>query len=180
MIEVDSPRRILSAPASPAEARRRPNAVAALQAGLLGAVVAFALQQAFAVLVYDESFWYFFRMIAAMVRGPAVLEPDDEFDAAIVLLGSGLYLAISLLYALALCTLVADTPRRYSGIMGLAFGLALYFANFHGFTALFPWFISHRTWDTLLVHGLFGAMVARSYWMFRKLNPGQTRFFRPA
>ena len=167
MIELDIARRSLPDTESAALARRRPNALAALRAGLLAAGVAFVLLQAFALLVYDESFWYFFRMTAAMVRGPAALEPDDEFDAAVVLLGAGLYLSISLLYALALSCLVADTPRRYAGVMGVAFGIALYFANFHGFTALFPWFISHRTWDTLLVHALFGAVVARAYWMFR-------------
>jgi len=169
MIEVDIHRRGLGAHPE-AVPRRRPSALAALEAGLLGAAIAFAVQQAFAVFIYDESFWNFFRMIAAMVRGPGALEPDDEFDAALFAIGLVLYVSLALLYSLALSALVADTPRRFAGIMGLAFGIALYYANFYGFTVLFPWFVSHRTVDTFLVHALFGVVVAKSYWMFRRLS----------
>ena len=149
---------------------RRVNAFAVLAAGLLAGAVTLALMQAFAVAIYDESFWRLFRLVAAMVRGPGVLEADDEFDAGIVAIGATLYLALSLLYALALSCLVADTPRRYAIVMGLAFGLALYYANFYGFTVLFPWFASHRSIDTLIVHAIFGVIVARSYWTFRRLS----------
>jgi hypothetical protein len=150
--------------------RRRINAFAVLCAGLLASAVTLTLMQVFAVAVYDEPFWGIFRMVAAMVRGPAVLEPDDEFDAGIVAIGATLYLALSLLYALALSCLVANTPRRYAIVVGLAFGLALYYANFYGFTLIFPWFVPHRTVDTLIVHAIFGVIVARSYWTFRRLS----------
>ena len=171
MLEVNIHQRTLRRrPGSHSLPLRRVNASAALAAGLLAGAVTLALMQVFAVTVYDEPFWRIFRMVAAMVRGPAALEPDDEFDAGIVAIGAMLHLALSLLYALALSCLVADTPRRYATVMGLAFGLALYYANFYGFTLLFPWFAPHRTFDTLIVHAIFGAIVARSYWTFRRLS----------
>jgi hypothetical protein len=172
MLEVNVQRRPLGGrPRFHSLPHRRTDAFAALSAGLLAGAVALTLMQVFAVAVYDESFWRLFRMVAALVRGPAVLEPDDEFDAAIVAIGATLYLALSLLYALALCRLVADTPRRYAIVMGLAFGLALYYANFYGFTLIFPWFAPHRTVDTLIVHAIFGVIAARSYWTFHRLSP---------
>jgi hypothetical protein len=147
---------------------RRPDPVAALKAGLLAGVFAFVLLQFIAVVIYDEGAWKLLRMVAALARGPAVLEPDDEFEAPVAVIGMTLFIAISLLYALALSVLVADAPRRHAIAMGLAFGIALYFANYHGFTALFPWFAPLRTFDTLVVHALFGVAIAKGYWFFRR------------
>ncbi len=106
-------------------ARRRPDAAAALKAGLLAGTFAFVLLQFASAVVYDEDPWKLTRMFAALARGPGVLEPGDEFDAAIVLLGATLFMAIALLYSLALSVAVADAPRRYAAAMGLAFGVAI-------------------------------------------------------
>jgi hypothetical protein len=149
-------------------ARRRAEPAAALKAGLLAGAFAFVVLQFIGVVIYDESPWKLLRMIAALARGPGVLEPDDEFDAPVALVGITLFFAISLLYSLAFCMLVADAPRRHAIAMGLAFGIALYFANYHGFTAIFPWFAPLRTFDTLVVHALFGVAIAKGYWFFRR------------
>jgi hypothetical protein len=148
--------------------RRRVRVAASIKAGLLAGAVALFLMQFFGIVVYDESPWKLFRMIAAMARGPQALEPDDEFDGALVLMATILFLALAVLYSLALSALMSDSPRRNSALIGLAFGVALYHANFYGFTALFPWFASHRTVDTLLVHAVFGLLIARTYWLFRR------------
>jgi hypothetical protein len=150
-----------------APSRRRVHPLAAMQAGLAAGAVALTLLQFFSVVVYDESPWRFLRMIAAMVRGPGALQPDDEFDGALVMIGTVLFFALSMLYSLALAALVSDSPRRHSALVGLAFGIALYHANFYGFTAIFPWFASHRTIDMLVVHAFFGLLVAKTYWLFR-------------
>ena len=148
--------------------RRRVDPVAALKAGLLAGVFAFVVLQFIGVVIYDEGAWKLLRMVAALARGPGVLEPDDELEAPVAIIGITLLLAISLLYSLALCALVADSPRRHAIAMGLAFGVALYFVNFHGFTALFPWFVPLRTFDTLVVHALYGVAIAKGYWFFRR------------
>jgi hypothetical protein len=156
-----------AATARPAIAGSRPSVPAAVQAGLVAGTTVLVLMQLIAITIYDESAWKLPRMMAALVRGPGVLEPDDEFDAGIVAIGLVLHFALAVLYALALSCLVADTPRRHATLLGLATGIALYFANFHGFTAIFPWFAPHRTIDTFVVHALFGVLVANGYWVFR-------------
>jgi len=150
----------------PRPALRLPSASAAIAAGLAAGAVTLALTEFLAMAIYDESPWKLFRMIAALVRGAAALEPADELDAAIVAIGLALHFAFAVLYSLAFACIVAELPRAYSGLVGALFGIALYYANFYGFATLFPWFISHRTVDTLVVHAVFGAIVARGYWQF--------------
>lgn len=148
--------------------RRRVDPVAALKAGLLGAGIALVLFQFIGIVVYEEAPWKFLRMVAAMVRGPGALEPDDEFDAGLVAIGLALHFALALLYSLALSVALADAPRRYGALIGMAFGIALYHANLYGFTAVFPWFTPYRTIDTFVVHVAFGLLVAKAYWFFSR------------
>jgi hypothetical protein len=96
-----------------------------------------------------------------------VLQPDDEFEFVAVATGFILFYAIATLYGLALACILTDSPRRYASLIGIVFGLALYAANFHGFTALFPWFAEYRTVDTVLAHVVFGLLLARAYSAFR-------------
>jgi hypothetical protein len=151
-------------------ARARPNAAAALQAALFAATVSLVVLLFVGIVAYDESPWKFLRMVAAMAKGPAALEPDDEFDFAVIAAGLALYYALAMLYGLAAATLLADCPRHYANIMGVAFGFALYSANFHGFTALFPWFAEFRTVDTLAAHLVFGFLLARAYCALRSVE----------
>lgn len=148
-------------------ARARPSAKAALQAALFAGTVFLLVLQFMGAVVYDESPWKLPRMIAALARGPAALEPSDEFDLALVAIGLSLFYLLSMLYALALACILTDSPRRYASLAGAAFGVALYFANFHGFTAIFPWFAAYRTVDTVVAHALFGLLLARGYCAFR-------------
>lgn len=153
-------------PARPARRRLRPGP--AIQAGLAAGIVALLLMQFFGIVVYDESPWRFPRMLAAMARGPSALQPEDEFDAGLVALGATLFLAICVLYSLALSGLLEESPRRFAPALGIAFGLALYVANFHGLTAIFPWLVAYRTLDTVLVHAFFGFAAARGYSLLRR------------
>ena len=147
--------------------RRRPQPIAALKAGLAAGAVALLLLQFIGVVIYDESPWKLMRMVAAMARGPEALEPDDEFDAAIAGIGALLFFALSMLYALALSPFAAEWPRRLAPAFGMACGAALYYVNFHVFTAVFPWFASYRTVDTFLVHVIFALALVRGYRAFR-------------
>ena len=165
MIEARLPKTLAAHPTR--LSRRRVQPLAALKAGLAGGAAALVLLQFFGVVVYDESPWKLLRMIAAMARGPAALEPDDEFDAALVATGLSLFFAFSMLYALALSPFAAEWPRRLAPALGVACGAALYYVNFYGFTELFPWFASLRTIDTFLVHVIFGLALVRGYRAFR-------------
>src|SRR5207245_10109843 len=95
-------------------ARARPNAAAALQAALFAATVSLVLLVFIGIVAYDESPWKFLRMVAAMVKGRGALEPDDEFDFAVVAFGLALYYALAMLYGLAAAPLLGDCPRRYA------------------------------------------------------------------
>jgi hypothetical protein len=148
-------------------ARARPSAAAALQAALFAGTALLLMLEFIGIVAYDESPWKLLRMVAAMARGPEALEPDDEFDFAIVAIGLTLFYALSMLYGLAIACLLTDSPRRHATIIGIAFGLTLYSANFYGFTAIFPWFAANRTIDTLVAHALYGLLLARAYCAFR-------------
>jgi hypothetical protein len=148
-------------------ARARPSAAAALPASLFAATAMLFAMQFIGMVAYDESPWKLLRMVAALARGSGALQPEDEFDFVTVTTGLTLFYAIATLYGLALACVLTDSPRRHASLIGIAFGLALYSANFHGFTALFPWFAEYRTIDTVLAHVLFGLLLARAYSAFR-------------
>jgi hypothetical protein len=131
-----------------------------LEAGLAAGGIALAAMSAVSVTAYDESPWKLPRMMAAIVAGPGVLEPADEFDAAIVALGLALHFALAVLYTTALASVLRDVRREAAPLAGMAFGMLLYVANLHGFTALFGWFEEMRTADTFVAHVLFGLLAA--------------------
>jgi hypothetical protein len=144
-----------------------PNARAALLASVFAGTMLLLVMQFIGTVAYDESPWKLLRMVAALARGPGALDPDDEFDFAIVATGLTLFYALAMLYGLALACVLTDSPRRHASLLGIAFGIALYCANFLGFTALFPWFAAYRTVDTVVAHAFFGLLLARAYCAFR-------------
>ena len=148
-------------------AAKGPGVAAALAAGLVAGTVALLLWQWIAMLAYDESPWKLPRMMAALVAGPGVLEDDGTFGAPVAL-GLALHFMLSLLYVLALAGVLAGLRREHAPIVGLLFGLALYAANLHAFTPLFPWFAQMRTLDTFVVHAVFGMFAASAYCEFSR------------
>ncbi|HUQ27285.1 MAG TPA: hypothetical protein VM051_01750 [Usitatibacter sp.] len=165
MHQLSIPSRTLGASAR-GFARARPSTTAAIHAALFAGTVVLLVLEFIGIVAYDESAWKLLRMVAAMARGPGALEPDDEFDFPVVAIGLTLFYAISALYGLAIACILTETPRRHAAVVGIAFGLALYAANFHGFTAIFPWFAANRTIDTLIAHALYGLLLARAYCAF--------------
>ena len=150
-----------------AHAAAGPGVAAALGAGVVAGAVALLLWQWIAMLAYDESPWKLPRMMAALVAGPGVLEDEDSFGAPVAL-GFAVHFTLSLLYALALAGVLAGLRREHAPIVGLLFGLALYVANLHAFTPLFPWFAEMRTLDTFVVHAIFGVFAAGAYCEFSR------------
>ena len=146
-------------------ARERVDWAAALGAGFVAGTTLLLCLLVLAVALYDEAPWKLLRMMAATVTGEGALA-TDAFDLPLVGLGLAMHFSLSLLYALALAGLVADVRRWLVPWIGLGFGVALYFTNLYGFTHLFGWFAELRTVDTLLVHALFGLLLARAYCVF--------------
>lgn len=159
---------VLSAPriARSSALRTRPARIyrrAALGAGLFAGAALLLLLVALGVAIYDESPWKLLRMVAATVHGAGTIAPADAFDLSLVGTGVLLHFALSVLYAFALAGLLADFRAWAAPWVGIAFGVALYFANFHGFSHVYWWFVELRTLDTLIAHALFGLLLARAY-----------------
>ncbi len=104
-----------------------------------------------------------YRMMAAILRGEAVLSPTVAVDGGLI--GSALvvHYALSLAFGL----VVAVAIHRWGLIVGLfggaALGLALYAINFFSVSYFFPWFFPLRNWIWLLGHVLFGAAAGVTY-----------------
>jgi hypothetical protein len=162
----------LSAPRRPLLALGNVNVSAAALAAMVAGSLALIVMLMLSTSLYDESTWKLPRMVAAVLAGPGVLEPDDEFSFTLVGLGIVVHFALALLYSFVLATLVKDMPEAAAPWIGMAFGVGLYFGNLYGFTQLFPWFAQLRTLDTLAAHVLFGIVAASAY---RHLAASQDR-----
>lgn len=167
MVEIPVPQRLANA----APRRAHPERVswsAAVGAGCVGGAALLVFLIVSAVAIYGEPPLRLLALIAATVRGEALLA--GPATPSVLALGALLHFALSLLYALAFAGITAELPRWSLAWAGLAFGIALYFANLHGFTHLFPWFAELRTADTLVAHAAFGLLLARAYC---ELAPGR-------
>ena len=142
--------------------RRVDARAASLAAFFAGALLLLALL-AFSIFVYDEAPSKLPRMLAAVVRGPGALSPEDDFDVALVALGVGLHLALAWLFALAFIGVTADVRPAWLPACGVVYGMLLYGVIFHGFTQLYPWLAEMRTPDTFLAHVFFGLLLAQTY-----------------
>ncbi len=143
-------------------ATRRLAVPRALLAGLFAGGVAFLVLYVLSVSLYGEPAAKLPRLMAAIALGRGALEPADVFDPGIVAVGLAVHAALAMLYAVALASVGRDLPRALVPLAGVAFGAALYVANLHGFSHLFPWFAPMRGLDTLGAHALFGLLAARA------------------
>ena len=142
------------------------NARAALDAGLAAGVVSTLAQLVLwltltdalpGILVRDV------RLTAAIVLGPAVLEPRNDPDAQVWIVATLVHFALSLAYGAALSAIIDRLAFGFSLVVGAVFGLALYALNMHGFTRLYPWFEAARDPITVAAHVVFGVTAASVY-----------------
>lgn len=139
------------------------DASAAIFASLAAASIVAIAWLACSTTIYGEPVWKLPRMMAAMVLGPRVLEPQDELDVAVVATGLVLHFALALGFGTVATLLVRPVPDGAVAWVGAAFGLALYALDLHGMTTYFPWFAPLRTFDTVAAHMLFGIVAATAY-----------------
>jgi hypothetical protein len=76
---------------------------------------------------------------------------------------TAVHFVLSIAYAAPVGPLVERQPPGRAGIREMAFGLALYLVNTHGFTWIFPWFAQARDWITVVAHFAFGLVGAVAY-----------------
>lgn len=138
------------------------NIKSAIGAGLIAAIAMFMVEMILIGLFTDMSLWAPPRMMAAIVMGKRVLEPAT-FNFGIVMVSMVVHLTLSIIYTIILGLLIRQKGVGASVFLGMLFGLALYFINFYGFTALFPWFAMARNWISIVAHLIFGMTAAFAY-----------------
>lgn len=96
------------------------------------------------------------RMTAAMLLGPAVLQPR-ALSWEILLVATLIHFALSVAYALLPSHVAGRLRFRPALVIGAGYGLVIYGVNLYGVAVLFPWFAETRDWVTLVTHLVFGA-----------------------
>ena|GEM_PF-1161873 len=137
----------------------------ALVASSIVAALVFAMLEMVLVAVVMGQPWYGpLHMIAAIVLGPnGLLPPPASFNIGIAGVAMVVHLVMAIVYGFVLSAILLALRRNFAWIAGLAFGIALYYINSYGFTALFPWFAEGRGWIGFVSHAVFGLVLALVY-----------------
>lgn len=139
---------------------------AAIIAGLIAGAVFILLEMIMVPLFMNESPWGPPRMIAAIILGTSVLPMPGQpvtFDFGVMIVAVILHFVLSIIYTIIIGRLCKNLSLGTSLLAGAIFGLALYFINFFGFTAVFPWFAMARNWISIFAHIMFGLVAVYSF-----------------
>ncbi|MDQ3247247.1 MAG: hypothetical protein M3Q52_10235 [Pseudomonadota bacterium] len=146
------------------------NVKAAITAGLIAGLIFMMLEMALVATVGGGSPWAPPRMIGAIVMGEGVLPPPAPFELGVFLVAMAIHFVLAVVLGLVF-GFIADKANWGLGacaIAGLVFGLIVYFVNFYGMTAIFPWFAMARNGISIFAHAMFGLVLG---YMYRKLDP---------
>jgi uncharacterized membrane protein YagU involved in acid resistance len=106
------------------------------------------------------------RMIATILG----FEMAPVFAAVPVVVGLVLHIILSAIYGAVFAVVIGSAARALVLAAGIAFGLALYVANFHVFAQL-EQFATFRmmagNWFEITVHAVFGLLLAVGYLRWR-------------
>jgi uncharacterized membrane protein YagU involved in acid resistance len=146
---------------------------AAIWAGVIAGAVFLVLELLMVPMFLGGSMWAPPRMIGAIVMGKGVLPPPATFDLGIVAVAMAVHFVLSIAFALVLALLISRLGFGAALAVGVVYGLVLYFVNFYGLTALFPWFAMARNWVSIFTHVVFGLIAAWAY--VRLAKPAERR-----
>lgn len=138
---------------------------AGIWAGIIAGIVFMMLEMALVALIQGMSPWAPPRMIAAIGMGESVLPPPATFDGAVFAVAMAIHFALAVVLAILLGFGISrfGLGMAASIIGGAVFGLAVYYVNFYGFTAIFPWFAMARGAIGIFAHAAFGAVAGGVY-----------------
>lgn len=143
----------------------------AVYAGLIGGLFFMAFQMFFVGLITHTNAWTPPKMIGAIILGKNALTTAG-FSFGIVLIGMIVHFALSILFGVILAFFIQTTSAAAATIVGIIYGLILYFVNFYVFTGWFPWFANARNWITVLDHLIYGGVAG---YAFKKLQVRYTQ-----
>lgn len=138
----------------------------AILAGLIGGAVFMMLEMILVPIIGGGSPWGPPRLIAAIALGKDVLPPPADFAAVPFVVAMIIHFIFSMIFGVILALIINRMSLGVAILIGAIFGLALYFINFYGFTAVFPWFAMARNGITIFTHIVFGAVAAWVYKAF--------------
>lgn len=141
---------------------------AAIWAGIVAGIVFIMLEMAMFAFIEGMSPWAPPRMMAAIVMGEGVLPPMEgpvTFDFGVVMVAMIVHIVLSIVLAAILGFGISRLGLSLVAAIGggAIFGVAVYFVNFYGLTALFPWFAMARGMISIFAHAVFGAVAAGVY-----------------
>lgn len=138
---------------------------AAVSAGLIAGIVFMMIEMALVGTVGGQSPWGPPRMIAAMAMGEGALPPPATFDTGIMMVAMIIHLILSIVLGAVLGWIISKWRMSLvtSIVAGTLFGLGVYFVNFYGMTAVFPWFAMARGTISIFAHAVFGLVLGWAY-----------------
>jgi uncharacterized membrane protein YagU involved in acid resistance len=139
---------------------------AAIIAGIVAGAIFMILEMILVPLVGGGSPWGPPRMIAAIGMGKEVLPPPGDFALMPVMVAMVIHFILSIIFAVILAFIIQRFSLGLAILIGAIFGLLLYFINFYGFTAVFPWFAMARNAVSIFSHIVFGAAAA---WIYKAM-----------
>ncbi len=139
---------------------------AAIIAGIVAGAIFMILEMILVPLVGGGSPWGPPRMIAAIGMGKEVLPPPGDFALMPVMVAMVIHFILSIIFAVILAFIIQRFSLGLAILIGAIFGLLLYFVNFYGFTAVFPWFAMARNAISIFSHIVFGAAAA---WIYKAI-----------
>lgn len=139
---------------------------AAIIAGIVAGAIFMILEMILVPLVGGGSPWGPPRMIAAIGMGKEVLPPPGDFALMPVMVAMVIHFILSIIFAVILAFIIQRFSLGLAILIGAIFGLLLYFVNFYGFTAVFPWFAMARNAVSIFSHIVFGAAAA---WIYKAI-----------
>ncbi len=139
-----------------------------IYAGLIAGMVFMVLEMLMVKIFMGGSPWGPPRLIAAIGMGKEVLPPPATFDLTIFMVAMVIHFILSIVFTFLIALIVTKMNTVVAAIVGMIAGLLLYFINFHGLTALFPWFANARNWVTIFTHVMFGLTASLTFKSFYK------------
>ncbi len=138
---------------------------AAAWAGIIAGAVFLLLEMVLVGTVGGGSPWGPPRMMAAMVMGEGVLPPPGTFDLGIVMVAMLIHFPLAIVFGFILGWGISRWKLGLAAsiVVGTVFGLLLYFVNFYGLTAIWPWFAMARNLITIFAHAMFGLVLGWVY-----------------
>jgi uncharacterized membrane protein YagU involved in acid resistance len=143
---------------------------AVIVAGIVGGILFLVLEMLLAPMFTGApSIWAPPRMIGAIGLGAEVLPPPATFDLGVVMMAMVIHFATSILFAVVLAFIIRNLGMGAAVGVGIALALLLYLFVFYLMTPVWPWFAGARNWLSILIHVLFGAVVA--WWYKARSTP---------